>query len=163
MNLPDVRIIRSPSPLPSPQGEGAPQPALERPPLPDPLLLRRRGGSARIGFFLIRGEGGLLWSAISKAENALNHPSSTEPMTNGSFTAEQKEYLAGLFAGAAARGQRFSDVEPPSRNEDLIFEERVKRELHPLDAYGQIVENAASNKGPDKEDVFRFKWNGLFF
>ncbi|HEV2435422.1 MAG TPA: NirA family protein [Verrucomicrobiae bacterium] len=81
------------------------------------------------------------------------------------FTPEQKEYITGLFAGIAARGQRFSDVEPApaATNEDLIWEERVKRELHPLDAYSQIVENAANNQAPDKEDIFRFKWNGLFF
>lgn len=81
------------------------------------------------------------------------------------FTPEQKEYITGLFAGIAARGQRFSDVEPAPAvtNEDLIWEERVKRELHPLDAYSQIVENAANNQAPDKEDIFRFKWNGLFF
>ena len=87
-----------------------------------------------------------------------------EPILNAGFTAEQKEYLAGLFAGAAARGQKFSDVEPaPTPAADLIFEERVKRELHPLDAYSQIIENAVGNKAPDKEDTFRFKWNGLFF
>jgi ferredoxin-nitrite reductase len=85
------------------------------------------------------------------------------------FSAAQKEYLTGLFAGVAARGQRFSDVEPAatvekaSAAEDLIFEERVKRELHPLDAYDQILENAVTNKAPDKEELFRFKWNGLFF
>src|ERR1043165_6629562 len=79
------------------------------------------------------------------------------------FTSEQKEYLAGLFAGVAARGQKFSDVEPAPSHDDLIFEERVKRELHPLDAYEQIVENAINNKAPDKEEIFRFKWNGLFF
>ncbi|MBI5772820.1 MAG: hypothetical protein HZA89_03635 [Verrucomicrobia bacterium] len=87
-----------------------------------------------------------------------------EPPASAGFTPEQKEYLAGLFAGVAARGQRFSDVEPaPAPKEDLILEERIKRELHPLDAYEQIVENAAGNKAPDKEDIFRFKWNGLFF
>jgi len=86
-----------------------------------------------------------------------------EPLTAPGFTPEQKEYLAGLFAGAAARGQKFSDVEPAPSQDDLIFEERVKRELHPLDAYQQIVENAIGNKPPDKEDLFRFKWNGLFF
>lgn len=86
-----------------------------------------------------------------------------DPIAAAGFTAEQKEYLTGLFAGAAARGQRFSDVEPAPKHEDLIFEERVKRELHPLDAYDQIVENAIGNKAPDKEDTFRFKWNGLFF
>ncbi len=88
-----------------------------------------------------------------------------EPIANAGFTAEQKEYLTGLFAGVAARGQRFSDVEPVpvASREELILEERIKRELHPLDAYGQIVENAANNKAPDKEDIFRFKWHGLFF
>jgi len=79
------------------------------------------------------------------------------------FTPEQKEYLSGLFAGAATRGQKFSDVEPAPAHEDLIFEERVKRELHPLDAYEQLVENSVNNKSPDKEEIFRFKWNGLFF
>src|SRR6266446_5330797 len=93
------------------------------------------------------------------------NPTLPEPLASAGFTAEQKEYLAGLFAGVAARGQRFSDVEPApaTKNEDLIFEERVKRELHPLDAYDVIIENAVGNKAPDKEDIFRFKWNGLFF
>ena len=86
-----------------------------------------------------------------------------EPLATAGFTPEQKEYLSGLFAGIAARGQKFSDVEPAPVQEDLIFEERVKRELHPLDAYEQLTENALGNKAPDKEDTFRFKWNGLFF
>jgi ferredoxin-nitrite reductase len=86
------------------------------------------------------------------------------------LTEAQREYLEGFFAGLAARGVRFSDVEPTPRvekpsaaAEDLIFEERVKRELHPLDAYPQLLENAARNLAPDKENTFRFKWNGLFF
>src|SRR5258708_4401348 len=82
---------------------------------------------------------------------------------------EQRQYLEGYFAGLAARGLKFSDVEPapaPEKKvslEDLIFEERVKRELHPLDAYPQLLENATINKAPDKEEIFRFKWNGLFY
>src|SRR5258706_3097664 len=82
---------------------------------------------------------------------------------------EQRQYLTGFFAGVAARGFRFADVEPSRSSEnqpsasDLIFEERVKRELHPLDAYPQILENAATNKRLEKEDIFRFKWNGLFY
>lgn len=89
-------------------------------------------------------------------------------LNGAGFHPEQKEYLSGLFAGIAARGQRFSDLQPAPGDakaayEDLIFEERVKRELHPLDAYGQILENAIGNKAPDKEEIFRFKWNGLFF
>src|SRR5215467_5256498 len=85
------------------------------------------------------------------------------------LTGAQREYLEGFFAGLAARGLKFSDVEPtpvaakPAVPEDLIFEERVKRELHPLDAYPQLLENAARNQAPDKESTFRFKWNGLFY
>ncbi len=82
---------------------------------------------------------------------------------------EQTNYLSGFFAGLEARGLRFGDVEAAPRTgktvslDDLIFEERVKRELHPLDTYPQILENAVHNKPPDKEEIFRFKWNGLFF
>ena len=81
----------------------------------------------------------------------------------------QRDYLEGFFAGLAARGLKFSDVEPapqpekPASNEELILEERIKRELHPLDAFPQLLENAALNKAPDKESIFRFKWNGLFY
>ncbi|MGV3532202.1 MAG: NirA family protein, partial [Chthoniobacteraceae bacterium] len=85
------------------------------------------------------------------------------------LTAEQTDYLSGFFAGIAARGLRFGDVEPAPQGspaaplEDLIFEERVKREMHPLDAYPQLLEAAGANRAPDKEETFRFKWNGLFF
>jgi ferredoxin-nitrite reductase len=85
------------------------------------------------------------------------------------LTSVQRDYLEGFFAGLAARGLKFSDVEPAPATEktvapeDLTFEERVKRELHPLDAYPQLLENAALNKPPDKESIFRFKWNGLFY
>ena len=85
------------------------------------------------------------------------------------LTETQRQYLDGYFSGLAASGLRFSDVEPlPAAGkkvslDDLIFEERVKHELHPLDAYDQIIENAVNNKAPDKEEIFRFKWNGLFF
>jgi ferredoxin-nitrite reductase len=85
------------------------------------------------------------------------------------LTGEQTSYLTGFFAGAAARGLRFGDVEAvpaPEKTvalDDLIFEERVKRELHPLDAYSVLLEHATANKTPEKEEIFRFKWNGLFF
>ena len=89
---------------------------------------------------------------------------------NGSpLTDEQTSYLTGFFAGAAARGLRFGDVEAAPQPEkkvdldDLIFEERVKRELNPLDAYQSLLDNAAANKAPEKEEIFRFKWNGLFY
>lgn len=83
----------------------------------------------------------------------------------------QTAYLDGLFAGLRERGFSFGDVmanpaAAPSSSVptgDLIFEERVKRELHPLDAYDVLLEHAAANKAPDKESLFRFKWNGLFY
>jgi ferredoxin-nitrite reductase len=82
---------------------------------------------------------------------------------------EQSAYLQGLFSGLANRGLKFTDIEAdPIKtaeplDEDLIFEERVKRDLHPLDAYESFVEDAQDNRAPAKENVFRYKWNGLFF
>lgn len=92
------------------------------------------------------------------------------PTINGQTPSdEQTNYLTGFFAGIAARGLRFGDLEvapameKKAPHEDLIFEERVKRELHPLDAYPLLLENAVANKAPEKEEIFRFKWNGLFY
>ena len=87
------------------------------------------------------------------------------------LTSEQSAYLDGLFSGLRDRGFSFDDILPnpaaaPSARPasgDLIFEERVKRELHPLDAFDVLLEHAATNQPPDKESLFRFKWNGLFF
>jgi len=91
------------------------------------------------------------------------------------LNSEQVAYLEGLFAGLKNRGLTFSDIEanPVSESngaatgaknlESLILEERIKQELHPLDAYPLLLEHAASNKSPDKENVFRFKWHGLFY
>lgn len=86
---------------------------------------------------------------------------------------EQRSYLEGLFAGLANRGFKFTDVAPnpaalPSAPavpslESLIFEERIKRELHPLDSFPLLMEHAATSKAPERENVFRFKWNGLFY
>ncbi len=84
---------------------------------------------------------------------------------------EQRSYLEGLFAGLANRGLRFTDVEsnpaaapgPPAADESLIFEERIKRELNPLDAFPLLLEHALEDKAPERENVFRFKWNGLFY
>jgi len=82
---------------------------------------------------------------------------------------EQQSYLDGIFAGLRGRGVTFADILPnpaarqPAEPENLIAEERIKRELHPLDAYGLLLEDAAANKAPDKENIFRFKWHGLFY
>jgi ferredoxin-nitrite reductase len=52
---------------------------------------------------------------------------------------------------------------PAAMPADLIFEERVKREMHPLDAYPMLIDHARAERAPDKENIFRFKWQGLFY
>ncbi len=86
------------------------------------------------------------------------------------LTSEQSAYIDGLFAGLRNRGLTFGDVLPnpaaapvPPSLDDLIPEERIKRELHPLDAYPLLLQHAAANQAPDRESAFRFKWQGLFF
>ena len=93
-----------------------------------------------------------------------------ESINGDKLSAEQKYYLDGIFAGLRNRGVSFSDILPnpitTSRGPDLeslIAEERIKRELHPLDAYASLLDDAAANKAPDKEDLFRYKWHGLFY
>ena len=79
---------------------------------------------------------------------------------------EQQTYLEGFFAGIAQQGISFGNVEPtPAKPnyDDQTAEERMKREEHPLDSYYRLTDNALHNTAPDKEDTFRFKWNGLFF
>ncbi|MBU6401650.1 MAG: NirA family protein [Verrucomicrobia bacterium] len=102
-------------------------------------------------------------------ETLVDPPIATEP-SPGAFTPEQRHYLEGFFAGVRSRGLGFRDValapawppppEPPP--EKLIFEERIKKELHPLDAYALLLEHAEANKAPERENNFRFKWHGLF-
>jgi ferredoxin-nitrite reductase len=84
------------------------------------------------------------------------------------LTLEQKNYLTGFFSGLAAKGVTFGELAPstPTEPEDdvpLILEERIKKEEHPLDSYYRLAENAKTNRAPEKEEVFRFKWNGLFY
>ncbi len=43
------------------------------------------------------------------------------------------------------------------------FEERVKRELHPLDAFPRLLDCAEANLPPDPADGFRFEWFGLTY
>src|SRR5688572_26393913 len=72
------------------------------------------------------------------------------------LTHEQAAYLNGFFSGLRERGVTFGHITPNPVTQqlalpaDLIFEERVKRELHPLDAYPLLLEHAVTNKAPDK-------------
>ena len=87
------------------------------------------------------------------------------------FSEEQKRYLEGFFAGIKARGLSLGEVATapltgasagPSL-EDFTKEERIKRELNPLDATEALVMDARANAAPDAENSFRHKWNGLFW
>jgi ferredoxin-nitrite reductase len=79
----------------------------------------------------------------------------------------QRKYLSGFFAGVQARGLSFGDLQPqPAAAQDeadLTFEERVKRERHPLDAWQDLAAASSLQTDPSKEDMFRFKWHGLFY
>jgi len=84
------------------------------------------------------------------------------------LTHEQSAYLDGFFSGLRERGLTFGNIAPnpvtqAAATADLIFEERVKHELHPLDSYPLLLEHAVANKAPDKENIYRFKWHGLFY
>ena len=64
------------------------------------------------------------------------------------LTHEQSAYLDGFFSGLRERGVSFGNVAPNPVTAsapmpgDLIFEERVKREMHPLDAYPVLIDHA---------------------
>ncbi len=94
------------------------------------------------------------------------------------LTEEQTTYLTGFFAGMAQRSVVFADFlsdtkrlasaasprgESDEEEAQLTAEERIKNEEHPLDSYYRLLENARSNQAPDKEETYRFKWNGLFY
>jgi len=85
-----------------------------------------------------------------------------------SFSPTQKEYLDGFFAGTRLRGQSFASapvtegqVEVPKVK--LAKEEKIKQELHPLDAFPELLKKANLALPPEGGDVFRFKSNGMFW
>lgn len=122
---------------------------------------------------------------------SLSQPITTLPgaLAGEPFTAEQREYLAGLMAGIAQRqlhpyvgrvpGSDVLTATPSEGGENLAAEreetihgtpisevtkqELWKRELHGLDAWARLMEHADQNKFPDEADTFRFRYHGLFF
>lgn len=102
----------------------------------------------------------------------------------GDFTPEQKRYLEGFASGLAAarspRGQLppgAAQGEPTGpdaihlKAQDRVLaaggklaeQERIKRELHPFDAYGRLKEQASKNEAPKAADNFRWRYYGLFY
>lgn len=104
---------------------------------------------------------------------------------SGSFTPEQKEYLAGFMAGVAAGGvfvggnaagqitaQPGTPAEPNLAAEATVFgtplgdlckEERWKYDENPLDAWDRLLQHAEADTFPDAENTYRFKFFGLFY
>lgn len=113
---------------------------------------------------------------------------SLAPDNPAAFSAEQKEYLLGFFAGAMQRGaspfvghtvtglltddpasgsvNRAEPVEETFHGtpvSDLCREELWKYEQNPLGIWERLLAHADENRAPDAEDVFRFKFHGLFY
>lgn len=107
---------------------------------------------------------------------------------SGTFTPDQKEYLAGFLTGAVRQGFRpfagitssgliSSDPNCGAANlaeeteetyhdvplSDLCREERWKAEQNPLDIWDKLLAHANTNQPPAPEDTFRFKFHGLFY
>lgn len=94
------------------------------------------------------------------------------------FSSEQKQYLEGFFAGANQRmpfmGQnaagQFTDnpAESVEQNvygtpvDDLCKEELIKHEQNGLDVWDTMVTNAEQDVFPNADDMFRYKFHGLF-
>jgi ferredoxin-nitrite reductase len=113
---------------------------------------------------------------------------SPAPHNSSGFNAEQREYLLGFFAGALKRvavpfvgntadGLLTDDPARASVNgaeaieemvhgtpvSDLCREELWKYEENPLDIWDKLVAHAHGNLVPAAEDIFRFKFHGLFY
>ncbi len=104
------------------------------------------------------------------------------------FSAEQKEYLLAFFAGMMQRktqpfvghtasGLLTADSSSGLINQavaeeqtvhgtavsDLCREELWKHEQNPLDLWEKLVAHADDNRVPAADDIFRFKFHGLFY
>lgn len=114
---------------------------------------------------------------------------SLAPDNPATFSAEQKEYLLGFLAGAMQRsvqpliGHSSASgllTDTPSSGSinraapaeetfhgtpvsDLCREELWKYEQNPLDLWDRLLAHADENRAPEGADVFRFKFQGLFY
>ena len=84
------------------------------------------------------------------------------------FTDEQRRYLDELFAVALQRQSPGGQDAVETRQvhgvpvDELSREERIKYERNPLDIWDTVLANAAHERFPDADDVFRYKFHGLF-
>jgi ferredoxin-nitrite reductase len=104
--------------------------------------------------------------------------STLEPLpTSQGFTAEQKEYLAGLLAGVAHRQSHDKPADSASHGvqpaaapaifgtpfADATKQEQWKHQEHPLDSWDRVLAHAAEGKFPNEEDTFRLRYFGMFY
>jgi ferredoxin-nitrite reductase len=100
---------------------------------------------------------------------------------SGDFTPDQKRYLEGFVSGlSAARVAKFGGggkAEPTGpdaihiKAQDrttaaggkLADQEKVKRELHPFDAWPRLRAQSEKNEAPKPADNFRWRYFGLFY
>jgi ferredoxin-nitrite reductase len=111
-----------------------------------------------------------------------------EAANHAPFTTEQKQYLEGFFAGAMQRfpepfvglntSGRFTATSATGAENlaeekielwhgtpvsDLCREELWKYEQNPLDIWDKLIAHADADKKPAPDDLFRFKFHGLFY
>lgn len=104
------------------------------------------------------------------------------------FSSQQKEYLRGFFAGVRDRGLipfvgqtpagllSNDPADAPANlaaaEEETVFgtpvsdlcrEELWKYEENPLDIWDKLLAHADENRAPAPDDLFRFKFHGLFY
>jgi ferredoxin-nitrite reductase len=98
------------------------------------------------------------------------------------FNPEQKRYLEGFASGLqtarAARGVSASGAAAPpgpdaahfaaqarfeAEGKKLVAEEKGKREENAFDAYARLKEQAEGGNYPKGQDIFRWKYHGLFY
>jgi ferredoxin-nitrite reductase len=98
------------------------------------------------------------------------------------FSPEQKRYLEGFASGlqtarsarGAVQGASASTSGPDAaqyaaqarfeaEGKKLVAEEKGKREEHAFDAYARLKDQAAGGAYPKGQDIFRWKYHGLFY
>lgn len=116
---------------------------------------------------------------LNASEPSVVAPSA--PAADAEFTLDQKQYLEGFFAalkqrapfvGHTADGQITADAASGLPNaaavvhgtpvDDLCREEKWKYEQNPLDIWDALLAHANEDKAPNPENLFRFKYHGLF-
>ena len=97
------------------------------------------------------------------------------PIPDGSFTDEQTRFLEDFFSALRNRAPMGHPVAAADEGvagaatfhgipvDDLCREELWKYEQNPLDLWDKLLAHAAADRAPAPDDLFRFKFHGLFY